>query len=86
MHDDGALRVTRPARELVNAVTRLSKSMQGLDELTVGCECLEYGGAHVSHDTHRRNNVWRVCDLYSQLGQRRSKGAHTERYYIHGLS
>lgn len=58
MHDDGALRVTRPTGELVNAITRLSKSVQGLDELAVGGECLEHGGAHVSHDTHRGNNVW----------------------------
>ena len=45
---------------------------------------LEDLGADPCHDTHADGHIGTVCDLHSNLGQRRPDGAHAEGDDIHG--
>ena len=65
---------------------RLADRVETWNEIAVGSDCIKHFLSYTGHDYHVANNVFRVCDLDSVLGDRRTHRTHAVRDYIHSSS
>ena len=81
---DDVLRVAARPRDVRRAVDeRGAHRVQRRHEVAVLADQLERRPAHPGHDAHVDDDVRRVGDLDTELGDPRAQRAHRERHHVH---
>lgn len=87
MSDHGHLRIARPVvDDLPGGWQRYTNAVQALDEDRVVLHDLQDIDAHSSHNFHGADDVRRVGELDTDLGDGTSDWAHAVGDHIHGAS
>lgn len=85
VHDGHFRRVARPVNIGFPRGQRVTNRVEALDELPIP-QGVQHPLPHPRHDTHAGNDVLRVSELHTNLGEWGTDWSHTKRYDIHGTS
>ena len=76
-------RIARPCRVGLVRAERGAYGVQSLHKIPVGPEHFQNFRSDAGHDVHIDDDVRRVADLHTDLGNRRAEGAHAVGDDIH---
>ena len=86
MDDVFGRRIARPFRILLTRLFRRTNRMHARHIFAIGPKDREHVFAHARHDAHIDNDISRIGDLDTDLGNRRADRPHRERNHVHGAT